>query len=472
MIRFISGGIELTILKRSIQSLKNLKKRTVILGTLFLIVSIFLVSGSVIKSSLQNMLDSAKKEVNPIATIEADLDSLMKDMMSGGKSSTSKPIDDKLVEKVKNSKYVNEYSVYGSVDVSTQYSKTKDKNNNVADDYIEPTNAIEILDSQNKPTSRANTELVDGRYVTDNDENKVIVSEKYAKENNLKVGDALDLLTDYGLYNAEKTKVNIVGIYRLSKNNSDVQKKLEEKTFYSNRRLVSAIKKVQFQGDTSSNLANYSKIKVNLKDPMDTEKFFKELKNGENYEGIKFSSSYDQYKSMSGIVDSMSNIFSVIQIIVFVVSGIIVALIMLISLRERKYEIGLLRALGESKMNVLIQMFLEVFIIFMLSFAAGFGVSKYVVTPNVTTIINKQLDQSISDNSNESQMPFKGPNFEEDNDSELNAKHKIDSKGGTVSTSNVIIIFSALSVIVFVATILPTYNIIKRSPKSILSSTE
>ena len=419
------------------------------------------------------MLDSAKKEVNPIATIETDLDSLMKDMMSGGKNSTSKPIDDKLVEKIKSSKYVKDYSVYGSADVSTQYSDNSQKNSNLSNDYIEPTNTIEILDSPNSSTSRAKSELVDGRYVKDNEDNKIIVSEKYAKQNNLKVGDTLDLLTDFGLYNTDKTKVEIVGIYRLSeKNNSDVQKKLEEKTFYSNRKLVSSIKKVQFQGDTSSNLANYSKIKVNLKNPMNTEKFFKEIKNGEDYEGIKFSSSYDQYKSMSGIVDSMSNIFSVIQAIVFVVSGVIVALIMLISLRERKYEIGLLRSLGESRLNVIVQMFLEVFIIFAFSFLVGFGISKYAVTPNITTVINEQLDQSISDNSTESQLPFKGPNFEEDTDSTLKANHKLTSKNSSVTMSTVLVIFSALSLVVFFTTTLPTLNVVKKSPKSILSSKE
>ncbi|EGO6697902.1 ABC transporter permease [Enterococcus faecalis] len=463
----------MTIFKRSIQSLRSLKKRTIILGILFFLVSIFLVSGSVIKSSLQNMLDSAKKEVNPIATIETDLDSLMKDMMSGGKNSTSKPIDDKLVEKIKSSKYVKDFSVYGAADVSTQYSDNSQKNSNVSNDYIEPTNTIEILDSPNSSTSRAKSELVDGRYVKENEDNKIIVSEKYANQNNLKVGDTLDLLTDFGLYNTDKTKVEIVGIYRLSeKNNSDVQKNLEEKTFYSNRKLVSSIKKVQFQGDTSSNLANYSKIKVNLKNPMDTEKFFKEIKNGEDYEGIKFSSSYDQYKSMSGIVDSMSNIFSVIQAIVFVVSGVIVALIMLISLRERKYEIGLLRSLGESRLNVIVQMFLEVFIIFAFSFLIGFGISKYAVTPNITTVINEQLDQSISDNSSESQLPFKGPNFEEDTDSTLKANHKLTSKNSSVTMSTVLVIFSALSLVVFFTTTLPTLNVVKKSPKSILSSKE
>lgn len=472
MIIFFSGGIELTILKRSIQSLKNLKKRTLTLGIIFLIVSIFLVSGSVIKGSLQNMLDNAKKEVNPIATIETDLDSLMKDMMTGGKSSSSKPIDDKLADKIRNSKYVKDYSVYGSVDISTQYSKRDSKNSDVSDEYIEPTNSIEILDSQNNPTARADTELVDGRYVNDNDEDKVVVSEKYAKENALKIGDVLELLTDYGLYDAEKTKVEIVGIYSLTDNNNDIQKRMEEKTFYSNRKLVTEIKKVQFQGDTSSNLANYSKIKVNLKDPMNTEKFFEEIKGSENYDGIKFSSSYDQYKSMSNIVDSMANIFSAVQIIVFIVSGIIVALIMLISLRERKYEIGLLRSLGETKVNVLIQMFLEVFIIFVMFFTIGFGVSKYIVTPNATRIINEQLDQSISESSSKEQLPFKGPNFEEDNDSNLNVEHKLDSEGSSVSTYNVLIIFSSLSMVVLSATMLPTYKIIKRSPKSILSSTE
>ncbi|MGX6970339.1 ABC transporter permease [Vagococcus bubulae] len=460
------------ILKRSIQSLKKLKKRTSILFLLFLIVVICLISGSVIKNSLQDMLNSAKKEVNPIATIETDLDSLMKDMMTGGQNSTSKPIDDELVEKVKKSDYVKEFSAYGSADVSTQYSEVASHNNTGSQDYIEPTNTIEILDSQNRPISRADTELVKGRYVTEEDNNKVIVSEEYANEEDLDIGDSLSLLTDYGLYDADKTLVEIVGIYKLSDNNSDVQKRLENQTFYSNRKLVSAIKKIQFQGDTSSNLANYSKIKVNLKDPMDTELFFSELQDGKDYEGIKFSSSYEQYQAMSHIVDGISKTFSVIQVVVFFVASIIMALIMLMSLRERRYEIGLLRSLGENKKNVLIQMFIEVFMIFIVSFLIGLAFAKYVVTPNMSTMINEKLDESMSESISETTVPFKGPNFEEDTDSELSVEPKIDSQTRKISTSSISIIFVTLTGIICLSTVLPTYSIVKKSPKQILSTTD
>lgn len=84
----------MTTFKRSFQSLLKLRKRTLVLSLIFLLMSTFLLSGSIVKGSLQTMLNSAKKEVNPITTIETGLDSLMKDMLTGGQNSTSKPIKD------------------------------------------------------------------------------------------------------------------------------------------------------------------------------------------------------------------------------------------------------------------------------------------------------------------------------------------------------------------------------------------
>lgn len=463
----------MTTIKRSFQSLKNLKKRTLIIGLIFLLVSTFLMSGSIVKGSLQSMLNSAKKEVNPIATIESDLDSLMKDMLTGGQKSTSKQIDDALVDEVKNSKYVQSYSVQGAADISLETSNNTNKSDSsLGSSYQGPTNTLEVLDNPTSSIARAQTNLVSGRYVTAEDRNKVIVSESYLKKNNLKLGDNVKIVTDTSnMAKTETVQTEIVGVYKLSSSSSDVQKKLEEQTFYSNRQLFSDIKKEQFKSMPTNSLAGYSKIKVNLKDPMDTEKFFTEIKGNLNLDGIKFSSSYNQYKSMSSIVDNIVTIFSVIQIAIFVIAGILVTLLMLISLRERKYEIGLLRALGESKGSVLIQMFLEVFIVFFAVFTIGFGLSKFVITPTISTGISKQVNQSMAPSDSSSGQLIKGPYFEEDKDSNFNYKQP-EAIANTTSVESVIIIFTSLTVIILLSTTLPTKKIVKQSPQSILSTTQ
>ena len=63
------------------------------------------------------------------------------------------------------------------------------------------------------------------------------------------------------------------------------------------------------------------------------------------------------------------------MILVAVAGVVILTLIIMLSIRERKYEIGVLLSLGESRMKVISQFFVEIFIcmIFALGIAAASG---------------------------------------------------------------------------------------------------
>jgi hypothetical protein len=110
----------LRVIKRVLQSTINLKKRTLILGILFFIVTTFLISGSSLQNSLKGVLEKTKEKVTPVISIELDLDLLMQEMSGGNSASNRKNIDDTLVEKVRNSEYVREFSVYSSEETQSR----------------------------------------------------------------------------------------------------------------------------------------------------------------------------------------------------------------------------------------------------------------------------------------------------------------------------------------------------------------
>ncbi|WP_408868865.1 hypothetical protein ACJYYY_09320 [Brochothrix campestris] len=79
------------VLKRMLKSTINLKKRTLILGLLFLVVLTFLISGSAVQQSLKEVLNTNRDKVNAIVSININLDTIMQEMMSAdsGKSKKS-----------------------------------------------------------------------------------------------------------------------------------------------------------------------------------------------------------------------------------------------------------------------------------------------------------------------------------------------------------------------------------------------
>ncbi|EAC9448441.1 hypothetical protein B4Y40_17005, partial [Listeria monocytogenes] len=57
---------------RIIKSIISLKKRTAIIGGLFLVVSTFLITARLTQYELQKVLENVQKDLNSIVTIELD----------------------------------------------------------------------------------------------------------------------------------------------------------------------------------------------------------------------------------------------------------------------------------------------------------------------------------------------------------------------------------------------------------------
>lgn len=445
------------IIKRAIQSAIHLKKRTLILGLLFLLVMTFLITGASLQGAMNNILEKNKENVNPIVSIETDLDLLMREMTSGdmGKNNRQQ-INDTLVEKVKKSKYVKDYSVYGNARTPENLT-------------------VSVFDSTNAKVAKNSIDLLKGKMPQDSKEKSpVVVSESYAKENDIKIGDTIKLNLNYEKNAKEKKEypVTVSGIYKLSSESSDIAKQQESSTLLGTAKLVTAINEKSFEGESAGVMSPYDKIKIELKNPMETEKFIKEIKKGDaDFTGVVFNSSYKEYKSISSMIDNLTGMFSMLKIITIVVAGVIISLIMLLSLRERKYEIGLLLSLGEKKANILLQMFLEVVIVLIVSTAISLAVSNFMVTPYATNIVNEKMETTMMDYKPAEGMP-RGPLFEEDDSVKLDAKTEIDAQEGTGNTVETSIIFLIILGITGLSTVIPTTRIIRKSPKNILSSTE
>lgn len=473
------GGSSMNTVRRTIKSIINLKKRTYLIGTLFLVISVFLIASSSIQSALNDALSQTKKQLNPILTIELDYEKVFQSFSSSSSSESKEVIDEELIQKIENSKYVKDFSVHSEIYGSTQYEE-EDTNrpSSIPKDLISPSNSIGIHDTQNPILASKKITLKEGEYPEDSNKNTLIlISEKYAKNHNLKVGDTLDL--DFNSSRSESTDklkrtATISGIYVLDSDNAEAYIKNEEDSFFATRTFVGEINQL-LMGKDMPLMAGYSKVKIELNDPMDAEKLVQSLKDGNDskYPDLLFKSSYMQYKTITAMIDGFTDILQKVQLAFLLFGGILLALIMILSLRERKHELGLLLSLGETKSKIILQMFLEIAIVFLISTGTGIALSEVLVIPKATAVINNQLEENFSELQREEEGKVEtGPNYVKDTSVELKTEVSIEppTPAENIAASSSVIIL-LLSVILITTTI-PTAIIIRQSPKTILSGKE
>lgn len=467
----------MNFLKRTMKSIVSLKKRTLIIGSIFLVVSTFLITARLTQSNLEKSLSNVQDDLTPIVNIQLNHEMLFKEISSGTSNSNKDVLNEELVNRITQSTYVKNISVSASASLFTQYSdRTPEKNDRIPGGVISPTNEIDIYDKDSSELSKYNLKLIDGNLPKESDQIPIIVSKKYAEKNNLKVGDPLELDFSSG-YEEDSEKYQkksvITGIYELDSNNPKPYLENEENLFFSNRQVLKQIKELQFSKDFPL-LAGYDKIKVELNDPMDIPKFLKEINaDSSEYKPILFESSYDQYKIIQNLISNFVSILNAIQLFLIFFTLIVIGLIMILSLRERKYEMGLLLSLGESKIKVILQMFLEVALILITTFIIGLGLSTVVISPQTDKMINQQIQTSLSETNTENEsMMEKGPNYVEDTSTQLTSEMSINNINAKETVIPTIYLFLLLLLITSFSTILPTLKIMRKSPKEILSDSE
>lgn len=198
----------------------------------------------------------------------------------------------------------------------------------------------------------------EGKSIGENDKNSILVHEEFAKQNNLKLGDEvnLELLDTENNGQFRNHKFKIIGIFS--------GKKQEKYTglssdFSENMVFVDYSTSQEILNKTENNkIANKILMYSNSAESTDSAlNKLKELKIDEsNYSIEKDNNAFEES------LESVSGIKHIIKIMIYsiMLGGVVVlSLILILWLRERIYEIGILLSIGTSKIKIIMQFILE-----------------------------------------------------------------------------------------------------------------
>ena len=417
----------MSIFNRAYLYIIRKKVRSSILFLIVTLISFFLLSGSVLNTTVNNISKNLYKDVNFGFNIESV-------------DKSNKEIEKDTLKKIEELKGITTKNYIFSKPVVVEGKKVVQENQNITlNDEVK--NKSNLVMMNGITASKSNIDfksevlkLEKGRHIEENDKNKIMIHEKFSELNNVNLGDKIKLSQE-----GKTLELEIVGIYSGEKTNtfSGLSSDFIENTVYTDYKSSQELSNLIANNKVTS-------VEYGVEDPTKLDDVIKAVENlGIN--NLMVSKSNKNYEIVTSSVESITKITNMIRIGSVVVGVVILSLILMFWVRERTYEIGILLSLGTSKVNLVLQFIVEVLLvtIFGLMIALGIEIAtiKYLAS-NVGSIFSEELPKSIAD--------------------EL---MKMSVNG--IDIVNLVIVMIAIVVISVVVALLP---ILKMKPKKILTN--
>lgn len=221
-----------------------------------------------------------------------------------------------------------------------------------------------------------------------------LISKEFANLNNLRVGDTITLQNNQG---GMEVSLQVHGIYddvSLQANTNPYQIPLTNRSNEIFTSLDTLLQTEIFQSYGSLD------VKLYLKEPGLLEAYTKELKEKGLPEGYEVITNAQEYESIIAPVERFADIAQRMTLGVLGFGAALLALISIMVMKERTYEIGVLRAIGMKKKHVVCCLVSESLMLTILCLLLGLGVAQLVAQPIANALISTQIPyENIGDSS-------------------------------------------------------------------------
>ena len=286
--------------------------------------------------------------------------------------------------------------------------------------------------------------MTKGRNISENDRNSIVVHEAFAKKNKLKLGDTVDMRffkPDSSSADEKKYKYKIIGMFsgRKQETYTGLSSDFSENMVFVD--YESAQKSMGMKGDNRI----LNKISVFSDSPSSLEKIFKEVN-----KIVVHDSSFNVAKdngAFKDILESLSSIKHVISIMTLSImaGGItVLALILILWLRERVHEIGILLSIGVRKISIVGQFITELLIVSLPAALVSAILGSLVLNKIIGSLLNNK-------------------------DMGMLSRSIIDSKNIIVNLMNFSQSYLLLLLVILISVVIASAMILIRKPKEILS---
>ncbi|MGM0835330.1 MAG: ABC transporter permease [Bacillota bacterium] len=312
--------------------------------------------------------------------------------------------------------------------------------------------------------------ILEGRHLTEEDANQpfTMIEKTLAEENDLSIGDKINIQSPV---EAATLELEIIGIYETAVAGDSTGMNFTALNPY-NKLYVPYTAATTLMGEGYEGTIDSAVYYMN--DPRNIEDFIgrAEEESSIDFATFKLDANDLVYQQMVGPIENVASFSKNVVYLVAIAGAVILGLIVMLTIRERKYEMGVLLAIGEKRWKLMGQFIVEILIIAIISLSFASMAGNLVANQVGEQLLTQQLEQSTESASNPESFRRPGmgmmggdmgPGFVQEQ------IDPIDELEIAITSKD----FGLLALIGFIvsmlATIIPSLTILRLQPKMILT---
>ena len=477
------------MLKNALRSIKKNIGKTILLFVIMAVIANLIIAGLSIQSASKKSMDQIRSSLGNDVTLTTNMKNMMGQREKGqAVNEVAANVTVEMADQLKNLKYVENYnysiSTSANSDTISAVELTATDNlqgnmgmqlpdnfgggmfdSNQGDFSISANTTMAYLDTFSEEKSTLN----EGRLLSTNDagSNNCVIETTLASDNDLNVGDTITLTA---VVNDETVnqELKIVGIYEVtdSQQIGGPGQSNPFNTIYTDLSIGQI-----FSGSES----NITAATYYLDDPENLEAFQKlaKRKSDIDFETYTLDANDRLYQQNVNSLENTQSFATMFLIVVIGAGSAVLCLILILTIRNRYYEIGVFLSLGQSKFKIILQQLFEMLMIALAAFVISLGTGKMVsnVVSNMLESGNNknqfQMEMSANISSNafedDSKRPMLNDVFNGPENSELDV---------SLTASTVGQLAGITIAICLVSIAIPSAYVLRLSPREILVKKE
>ncbi len=449
------------IIKNALRCIGRSKGRNVLISIIALVIAVSACLGLSIRQAAESAKESTLAELSITATISYDRSSMMNNMMGGGNDQGDEGFDrDQFKDMMGNasSLTLEEYQTYADAESVQDFYYTLTAAFNGNDDLLPVTDETEDEETDSSSgqggfggsmgvpggdrggkgmfsssdfsvigysSDSSMTAFIDGTasvleggtmFEEGTTEKECVISEELAIFNELSVGDTI-VLTNPSV-ETETYELKIVGLYTSSSNNDFSMSMFGKSQDPANQIYMSAAA-LQAVLDASDEVSttitdentgreNDSAVTGSISATYvfaNTDKYYafeEEVRTlGLDDSYTVSSADLTAFENSLTPLNTLSTMAGWFLIVILTIGAIILIVLNIFNVRERKYEVGVLTAMGMKKWKVAAQFMCEILVVTMIAVIIGAGIGAVSSVPVTNALLAGQVE---SQNSQQTQM--------------------------------------------------------------------
>ena len=241
--------------------------------------------------------------------------------------------------------------------------------------------------------------------------NECIISEELAVYNDIAVGDEITLINPN--LEEETYTIKVVGLFEDSSANqnsfsfmgstsSDPANKI-----YINYTTLKNIVATSSENGTTITDDNGRERETALSETLTATYAFKDVEDFETFQTEVYelgldesytvsSSDITQFENSMAPLETLSTTAGYFLLVILIIGAVILVVLNIFSVRERKYEIGVLTAMGMKKQKVALQFLTEIFIVTLAAVIVGAGIGAVTSVPVANGLLKNQIESQTN----------------------------------------------------------------------------